>query len=109
MLQPRISRRRPESGVNVALAVEVIADCVSVTVTVEGRKVVVRGADGMNGGVGERITGKDEGETTAGETTNGILIPEHAARKKRVMMARMIFITIASKKNIVSENQENGH
>jgi hypothetical protein len=79
-----------------AFAVEVIMDCVSVTVIIEGRTVPVRVADGMKGGVGERITGRGDGETTGVEITNGIFIPEHAARKKRIIRTRIVFTMSAS-------------
>jgi hypothetical protein len=96
-------------ALNVAVAVDVRVDCDSVTVIIEGRKVIVRVTDRMNGGVGVRITGKDDGVVTGVEITKGILVPEHATMEKRIRKARIVLSMSASDKNIVSENQENRH
>jgi hypothetical protein len=59
--------------------------------------------DGMNGGVGDRIAGMEEGETTGVISAKGTFIPPQAARKKRIVKTRIVLIMIASGNLIVSE------
>ena len=105
MLQPIISSCRPGIGVNVAVIVTGILDGTSVSVMVKGR-VMVGGVDGINDGVGDRITGKEEGEVRGVLMVNGCFIPPHAVRNRMVMRARIVFTMITSDWIIVSEKQE---
>jgi len=106
VLQPTMSSSRPGVGVNVAVvvmgsvlvavAVTGVVEGTSVNVMIKGRAVVVGVADGMNGGVGDRIAGMDEGETTGVIIAKGMFRPLQAARKKRAVKAKIVFIMIAS-------------
>jgi len=89
--------------VNVEVVVIGVVDGASDNVMIKGRAVVVGVADGINGGVGDRIAGKDEGETTGVLITNGMFVPPQAARKKRAVKARIVFIIITFDLIIVSE------
>jgi hypothetical protein len=78
------------------MAVVVTVDRGSVSVIVKGRDVIVGVAEGTNGGVGERIAGKAEGDTNGVLTAKGKLISSQAARKKIAVNDNMVLIMIAS-------------
>jgi hypothetical protein len=70
-------REEVKVAVDVGVFVWVV-DEVSVKVGVTGRMITVCVGDGMNGGVGERITGSGDGDTTDVIIGRGRSCPLHA-------------------------------
>jgi hypothetical protein len=63
-------------------------------------------ADGIKGGVGDKIAGKGEGETCGAVTNTGIFIPVQDTSRKTYTISRPLFNIFASIIAIVAEISE---
>jgi hypothetical protein len=61
-------------------------------------------ADGIKGGVGDKISGKGEGETCGVVTDKGIVMPPQDTRRKIDTVSRPLFNIFSSIIAIVAEN-----